>query len=233
MRIRSIKKKLLGLATTLVLATSACQRPSPPAAADCPGASAAEAELDYHPRILRGQVSAPAGALSSSGGLFDGWLVGTAHAAPLEEERPAAAASVTLYRVDARGQRSGEVLRQTTTDLAGKWCMKLPDGVDYGADLVVEARDQARLRRVVVSEFATDIYSTSEALYRLLQRGEVDFTQLSTEAYFNLESIAASAVDLLDPVELEPTDGVDEAVDKIVAVLEDDPRLTAKLTPAP
>ncbi|MFW6053817.1 MAG: hypothetical protein ACOC9J_03295 [Persicimonas sp.] len=217
------------------------QRPSPdepgdgPAqpAAECPGATAADLAREYHPRLLRGRVLAPSGQLSLNTPIFeqlDGWLVGTAHAAPLEDEQPVGGVRVFLYRVGPAGEPSGAPLRQTTTDANGEWCMKLPEGVEFGADLVAQAKaGQTRLRRSVVSEFATDIYSASEALTQLLAQRDVDFTKISTETYFNMESIAATAIDLLEPVELAETDGVEAAVRKIRDVLEKDERLMEKL----
>lgn len=225
------------LLAVFVVGSAACDRmgedPSAGDAArateECPGATAEEAALDYHPRILRGEVSAPPGAMSSRGWL-DGWFVETAHAAPLEEEQSVRGATVELYRVDADGDRTGEPLREATTDGSGEYCMKLPEGVDPSSTLMAEARfDDARMRRVVVSQFATDIYSTSEALLRLLRDHNVDFTELPTETYFNLESMAATAVDLLDPIELDPADGVDEAVAQILKVLEEDERIEETL----
>ncbi len=202
-------------------------------AAQCPGATAADLAREYHPRLLRGRVLAPAGKLSLNAPILeqlDGWLVDTAHAAPLEEEQPVGGVRVFLYRVEPTGEPVGAPLRQTTTDANGEWCMKLPEGVDFGADLVAQAKaGQTQLRRSVVSEFATDIYSASEALTRLLEQRDVDFTKIPTETYFNMESIAATAIDLLEPIELADADGVDEAVRKIRDVLEDDERLMEKV----
>lgn len=218
----------------LCVTVGACERFQPPSqdsspAADCPGATAAEAEQDYHPRILRGRVHAPNGELAREDDFFDK-LIPAAHAAPLEEEQPVAGANVALYLVGSDGERRGEVLQHTSTDPRGEWCMKLPDGTDFGAQLIAEAsREDTVLRRSVVSEFATDIYSTSEALTRLLQARDVDFTEISDQSYFNLESIAATAVDLLDPVELTGAEQLEPTVEKIGQTLRDDPRLSAKI----
>lgn len=222
--------RILVAITASLVAASACEPLEgffevEQAADDCPGATVEEADLDYHPRILRGEVSAPPGA-QDQGAWLDGWLIGEATAAPLEEEQPVSGAPVVLYRVGPSGERRGELLRRTETGADGQWCMKLPEGADFGADLFAEATvGEAKLRRSVPSEMSTDIYSASEALTALLVDENVDFTEIPTATYFNMESIAATAIDLLEPVELDRGDGVEEAVQKIRQVLEDDERL--------
>jgi hypothetical protein len=216
---------------------TACESNQPPAATpvgddqpgQCIGATAQEAEREYHPRILRGQVHAPSGQLAARS-VFPIWLVPSAHAAPLEDERTVPEATVQLYRVDAAGRQTGEVLREAVTDMTGEWCMKLPDGVDVGADLMLEARaDDTRLRRSVVSEVSTDLYSTAEALTRLLIEQEVDFTKIPDEIYLNMESIADTRVDLLEGMELADGDTVGSTVGRIQKVLVKDDRLMEKV----
>ncbi|QDG51838.1 hypothetical protein FIV42_14125 [Persicimonas caeni] len=203
------------------------------AASTCPGATAEEAAQQYHPRILRGRVLAPGGQLAMRSPFGD-WLVGSAHAAPLEGEQTVPEATVALYRVGPDGQKRGEVLRRATTDIQGEWCMKLPDGVDFGPDVMLAASaDDTRLRRSLVSPVATDIYSTTEALTRLLQEREVDFTKMPKETYLNIESIADTTVDLLQPVQLAPDDNVASTVDKIGEALAKDERLDKKIASLP
>lgn len=195
----------------------------------CAGATAEESADEYHPRILRGRVLAPSGELASRWQM-PGWLVGAAHAAPLEAEQTVPQARVELYRVGPSGERSGEVLREATTDVTGEWCMKLPDGIELGADLMLAAGvGDARLRRSVVSQFSTDLYSASEALTRLLQARRVDFSAIPDETYLNMEAIADTRVDLLEPVDIEEGEGVEEVVAKIRKVLAGDERLQEKL----
>lgn len=232
---------LLWMAVSATLLLGACERDGgeavdeagAPTAGACAGASADEAARPYHLRIVRGRVLAPSGELAMRSPFGD-WLVPSAHAAPLEGEQPVPEASVELYRVGSAGEQEGEVLRQATTDARGEWCMKLPDGVDLGPTLMLSASsDGTRLRRSLVSPVATDVYSTTEALTRLLQERDVDFTKMPKETYLNIESIADTAVDLLDPVELEPGDNVASVVDKLGESLAKDDRLANKFDSLP
>jgi hypothetical protein len=214
-------------------------------------ACASAAEND--PSVLRGRVLAPFGKLArlrptplpaptlrtpATDSPFPDWLVARASAAPLEKERTVPNATVRLYRVDATGEQIGEALGTATSDFSGNWCIELPAGIDFGADLMIEASMEAmntedataaRLRRSVVADFATDIYASSEALTRLLQAHDVDFTRIPAATYLNMESIADTRIDLLSPVELEPGANLESAVDEIKQVLAADPRLMEKI----
>ena len=201
----------------------------PESAADCAGATAAEAARAYHPRIIRGRVLAPSGKLAWRSPVGS-WLVDSAHAAPLEKEQTVAQTSVALYRVGPSGEQTGDVLRTTETDATGQWCMKLAEGLELGADVMLEASaDDVRLRRSLVSQFSTDLYSATEALTRLVQAHEVDFTKIPDQTYLNMEAIADTRIDLLDPVEVEPADTVESTVAKIRKALAKDDRLMEKI----
>lgn len=209
----------------------------------CVGATAKEAAQKYNPRVLRGRVLAPFGKLAmrsptarrpSDQALarspFPDWLVPAAAAAPLVNERTVPNATVRLYEVGPDGKQTGEVLRQAVTDVKGQWCMKLPDGVNTNSKLMAEAKAaDTRLRRSVVSPIATDIYSGTEALTRLLQAQKVDFTKIPTSTYLNMSAIADTTFDLLYPVKLKKSDNVADAVAQIQKVLTKDKRLKTKI----
>lgn len=231
-------RRFLRILPAVALALTACERGAVDGtrstqAKDCPGASVEEAAQQYHPRIVRGRVLAPRGKLARRSP-FDNWLVGSAQAAPLEAEQTVPRAKVTLYRVGPSGKKEGEVLRSATTDQTGSWCMKLPDGVALGPELMLAASaDGTRLRRSLVSPVATDIYSATEALTQLLQEHNVDFNQMPKANYLNIESIADTAVDLLHPVELAEDDTVKTTVEKLGDALAKDDRLADKIAALP
>ncbi len=212
----------------------------------CAGATAKEAAQKYNPRILRGRVLAPFGKLAmrsaprrpslqqQARSPFPDWLVASAEAAPLVNERTVPHATVQLYEVGPGGKKTGKVLRQAVTDVKGQWCMKLPDGVDPSSKLMAEATaDDTRLRRSVVSPIATNIYSGTEALTRLLQQQKVDFTKIPTSTYLNMDAIADTTFDLLYPVKLKKGDNVASAVGQIQKVLAKDKRLHHKIAKLP
>ncbi|TDP75818.1 hypothetical protein [Bradymonas sediminis] len=243
------------LATSLLLGTTGCDaNPGAPEASapvdtsDCtpraPNAADQAGEAD--PRVLRGVVHAPFGKLAAyqpahapalpARSPFPDWLVGTAEAAPLDTERTVPEATVHLYKIDARGARTGENIAETTSDYGGNWCIRLPEGVSPGPGLMVEARaadGATRLRRSVVAPFAGDTFVGTEALTRLLQANNVDFLRISTETYINMESIADTRMDLLDPVVLTPQTNVEDAVEQIRSRLATDPRLLEKIEKTP
>lgn len=248
-------RRLIPLAAALLLAAGGCDGRSDSnrsSAAvdttDCtprsPNRSDETGESD--PRVLRGQVHAPFGKLARfsppnapgapARSPIPDWLIPSAEAAPLEAERTVADAYVHLYQVDARGERVGENIAETRSDLGGNWCIRLPEGVSPSPALMVEARDAGgatRLRRSVVAPFATDTFVGSEALTRLLQANQVDFSRVSTETFINMESIADTRMDLLDPVELTESMTVEDAVTHIQETLTQDPRLAEKMADAP
>lgn len=209
--------------------------PRPPSMADNSGES--------DPRVLRGQVLAPFGKLAAyrppappARSPFPDWLVEVAHGAPLEAERTVPNTPIYLYQVDARGERVGESIAETRSDSGGNWCIRLPEGVAPGPGLMVEARGaraDARLRRSVVAPFATDTSVGNEALTRLLQANKVDFLRVSAETLINMESIADTRMDLLNPVELSDTMTLEDAVVHVQATLATDPRLVEKMASAP
>ena len=200
---------------------------------DCPGATPKQLEVENHPRVVRGRVVAPQGKLAFDFSLTD-WLVSEANAAPLEDEQPVAHVTVELYRIGADGNRSGQILRSTETDSEGRWCMGLPDGVDPGISLMVRASgDRLTLRRILAIRAAGDISTGSEAIIQTLQERSVDFAEMPLETYLNLEAVADSAVDLLDPVEINDSDRTEDLVERIRQTLRNDRRFRRKLSTLP
>ncbi|MGM0555752.1 MAG: hypothetical protein ACQEVA_05150 [Myxococcota bacterium] len=225
------------LATAVCLLMFACQRgggeatPETRPAEDCPGATQEQASSEYHPRVLRGRVMAPHAELAGS---WTDILVSPAHAAPLEDEQPVAGATVELFKIDTSGQKAGDVLQETRTNAQGEWCLGLPDGIEPAHDLMLRARgDDTELRRLAISPIATDIYTGTEAIVRILEARRVDFHRIPKETYLNMESVADTAVDLLEPVELDDGDDVESLVSKLRETLEDDERFTEKLDTLP
>lgn len=247
---------LIALAGALLLGSAGCQGPASPGGASSPSTGApqigdctprpptlADQAGESDPRVLRGQVQAPFGKLAAYRppappvrSPFPDWLVDRAYGAPLEVERTIPNTPVYLYQVDARGERAGEYIAETRTDSGGNWCIRLPEGVAPAPGLMVEARGaggQARLRRSVVAPFATDTSVGNEALTRLLQANQVDFVRTAAETLINMESIADTRMDLLDPVELRPTMTLEQAVARVQETLATDPRLAEKMASAP
>ncbi len=232
----NIRVRIILLAATLAMATTACDSGSPdknesPPAKSCPGATQAQADRDYHPRVLKGRVMAPHAELASS---WTDIFVSTAHAAPLEDEQPVADATVELYRIDRTGEQVGDTLQTTETNTDGEWCLGLPDGIEPGHDLMLRARgSDATLRRLAISEISTDLYTGTEAIVRLLQAREVDFHAIPEPTYLNMESVADTAVDLLEPVSLDAGDDIDALVTEIQTTLTRDARFSKKLESLP
>ncbi|TXD36649.1 hypothetical protein FRC98_12530 [Lujinxingia vulgaris] len=196
---------------------------APPA--ECVGATAEEASAESHPRILRGLVLAPQGKLAHRTDLLE-LLIPSAHAAPLEGELPVADARVALYEGDARGEPAGEPLIETISDRAGQWCVRLPDGVAFGPQLLlVASAGEHRLRRPVLHANDLDLYSQPEALLRLLIEEGLTLDALSTPTYLNLDVMAQSAVDLIEPVQVEGTSGLESLLARLHKTMAEDARL--------
>jgi hypothetical protein len=225
------------LVTVFCIAVVGCQKggetagPESAPSEDCPGATQHHASLDYHPRVFRGRVMAPHAKLASS---WTDIFVTPAHAAPLEDEQAVAGATVELYRVDQAGEQVGDVLQSTQTNAQGEWCMGLPDGIEPSNELMLRAPgESATLRRLAISPISTDLYTGTETIVRMLEAREVDFHAIPRETYLNMESVADTAVDLLEPVELEDSDDVESLVAKLRETLTEDPRFNEKLDALP
>lgn len=196
---------------------------APPA--ECVGATEEEARAESHPRILRGLVLAPQGKFARHSDLLE-LLIPSAHAAPLEGELPVADARVALYEGDARGEPVGQPLIETVSDRAGQWCVRLPDDAEFGPRLLlVASAGEHRLRRPVLHAADLDLYSQPEALMRLLVEEGLTLDAISTASYLNLDVMAQSAVDLIEPVQVEGTSGLESLLSRLHKTMADDARL--------
>ena len=131
--------------------------------------------------------------------------------------------------VSVRQRDEEAALVETTTDSKGRWCVDLSD-TSTGMDLVAVARlDSHRLRRPVITRYGTTISVRSEALLQLVEKRTDDLSTVSPALYLNLESIASTAVDLLDPVEWNSDETVSSAIDKVATHLRADRRIEEKL----
>ena len=229
--------KNVTLTVAICLLMLACQRgggdatPNTEPAKDCPGATQEQASAEYHPSVMRGRVLAPHARLAGS---WTDIFVAPAHAAALEDEQPVSGATVELYKIDHDGRKTGDVLRETRTNTQGEWCLGLPDGVAPSNELMLRARsEETALRRLAISPIATDIYTGTEAIVRVLEASRVDFHRIPKETYLNMESVADTAVDLLEPIELEDDDDVESLVSKLRETLSDDDRFAERLDALP
>ena len=195
---------------------------------DCVGATEEEKALPFHPRRLMGQVLAPDGRMAKFDERWWQRLIPTAHAAPLEGELPVAEIAVRLTNVDERGEPVDDGLRETTTNIFGQWCIHLPEDVEFGPTLMVIAEsDEYRLRRPVLHQNDVDIYSQPEALVQLVIEEGLLLTRLDVDTYLNLDVMAQTAVDLLQPVTVRSGAGLDSLLARLDTTMRDDPRLMA------
>lgn len=207
----------------------------------CVGATEEEQSQTFHPRILRGVVLAPASALamvpdysrsspSETPSLLERFFISKAHAAPLEGESLVMEQRVFLTRVDETGEPVGEVLLETKTTVLGEFCFRLPDDLEYGPTLMVIAESEThRLRRPLLHQNDIDIYSQPEALVRLLVEEGFLLTDLDVDTYLNLDVMAQTAVDLLNPVTVDTNAGLDSLLARLDRRMREDERLMEAL----
>lgn len=196
----------------------------------CVGAREEEAENLFHPRMIRGVVLAPSGQWAMNSKTWWDWVVPTAHAAPLEGELPVADVVIRLMRVDAIGEPVGEAILSTEATVWGEFCFRLPDELEYGPTLMLIAEGgERRLRRPVLHQNDVDIYSQPEALVRLLVEEGFELTSLDVDTYLNLDVMAQTAVDLLNPVELRSEAGLESLLARLDRTMREDERLMRAL----
>lgn len=163
----------------------------------CPGASEAERVAAYHPKVLRGEVL---------------------RAATGDVETPLAGASVAVRRLDEAYEPTGEIIIETAADDQGRYCLRIPDDVPFGATLaVVATAGDLRLRRLALDPDSGRISPRSEAIVTVLTGAGIPPQSASYEALINLHTVAATAVDLMAP------DDAQSEADAIAA----DPRVQA------
>ena len=194
----------------------------------CPGATDEERADPYHPKVLRGLVLAPGGQLAlRRPSFFPDWLVPQAAAAPLEGERPVAGVPVEL-------RHEGASLLTTTTTASGRWCLRIPEGIEPGPGLMLVARSgEVELRRLLFHTGDADLHALPEAIVRILDAQAIDTAAIPNTTFLNLEVLAQTADDLLEPVDLSDAGDLEQAVARLEEVLLRDERLGAMLARLP
>ena len=197
---------------------------------ECVGATEEERESLFHPRIVRGQVLAPRGELAERRDPLWDRLIPSAHAAPLEGELPVANAEIQLVEVDGIGEPLGEPILKTRSNVVGEFCLRLPDQVEFGPQVMLIAlSEDRRLRRPLLHRNDVDIYSQPEALVRLLVEEGISLEDLDIDSYLNLDVIAQTAVDLLAPVTVRPEAGLESLLSRLDREMREDRRLMGAL----
>lgn len=189
----------------------------------CPGAEALQ-RWEYHPRLIRGQVLAPQGALAhlepSLRERAHDLFIPSAHAVPLEGESVVEDADVRLLDGDT-------VHGTTTTDALGRFCVVAPEGTELGPGWLLEARQGERvLRRTLLDPVDADISVQTEAVYRLVTESG---RPADEHLWRNVTTLSATTLDLLDPIDITPATSTTEAITAAVAKLRADPRIEALL----
>lgn len=141
-------------------------------------------------------------------------------------ERPARDAPVTIYRSGSPETAVAEV--ETGAD--GSWCAALPESVELGVALIAKSEwEGVSLRRSLVASRGQIISVRSEALHRALYEQLDAPTSLSPATYLNLQAIASTAIDLLDPVRRRDGEAPPDLVDRAEGRLREDPRFSERL----
>lgn len=184
-------------------------------------------------REVRGIVLAPHAQMASNWH-FPNWLVGTAEASPLDGELPVGDVQVRLYRVDGQGAQVGEDFARTRTTSGGRFCVRLPGDVESGPTIMVEAAAKTdgkdyRLRRILINAEDADLHLASESFVQILLEKNIDLAHAPLANLMNLEVYAQTAIDLLNPIELDDEDGIKAGVKLVKKTLLDDERFSAGL----
>lgn len=144
-------------------------------------------------------------------------------------ERPAKEVDISVYAVG-----SEEVLAEATTDASGRWCVVLPSGREVGTELVAEATIAEKgYRRAIVAEHGQNISVRSEALHRVLASKDssngTDISSLPPAVYLNLETVASTAADLVDPTGWQRGATLASAPERLEAQLMENERFLEQL----
>lgn len=145
---------------------------------------------------------------------------------PRRRERPARGATIEIYRRDS----PDDVLVSTQTNASGDWCVSAPGDAELGVELLARAEaSRGRLRRPIVTPLRQIVSVRSEALVRLLEERPRLWGRLSRAGYLNLQAIASTAVDLLDPVQWQHVESLDVVARRMEETMAADRRLQAEL----
>ncbi len=184
-------------------------------------------------RDVRGVVLAPHAQMAINW-QFPNWLVGTAEASPLKGELPVGDVQVRLYRADGKGAPFGEDLASTRTTSSGRFCLRLPRNVEPGATVFIEASAKTdgkthRLRRLLINAEDADLHLASESFVQILLENRVDLTHAPLANLMNLEVYSQTAIDLLNPIELNDEGGIKAGLKLVKKTLLSDERFAAGL----
>ncbi len=177
---------------------------------------------EWHPRLVRGQVLAPSGALVRANPLYD-WLIPSAHAVPLEGESVVAEATVRLMQgTNAR--------HTTTTDALGRFCLVVPEDSELGPGWYAEVSGtDLKLRKVLLDAVEADVSIQTEAVYRVVTDGRAA-EEVTDETWRNVGTMSATTLDLTNRLEITPGMSASAAVAEAEARLRADERIRAALS---
>ena len=147
--------------------------------------------------------------------------------APVVERRaiPAPQVPVRLYR---HGEET--TLASGQTDAKGRWCLRVDADLGFGVDLLAEATvDETPLRRPVITREGQVISLRTEPLLRVLVDRGIALAEVPRSVYLNMEAMAATAVDLIEPVDWQPDETLASGIDRTVERLGSEERLAKKL----
>lgn len=176
---------------------------------------------EWHPRLVRGQVLAPGGALVRAHPLHPLYdlLIPSAHAVPLEGESVVSNTTVRL----AEGNTTHQ---ETTTDALGRFCLVVPEGSELGPTWRLEAEGaDITLRRVLLDAVEADVSVQTEAVYRLVTDGR-EPGEVSRHTWRNVGTMSATTLDLTNQLEITPGMSASKAVEEAVQRLREDERIT-------
>jgi len=102
--------------------------------------------------------------------------------------------------------------------------------MQLGVERVAVARwEDVELRRSIAAGHGQTISVRSEALHRILEARLDSLSSLSRAAYMNLQAMASTSVDLIDPVRIRPGESAGELIGRVRDRLLRDSRFRARL----
>ncbi len=145
---------------------------------------------------------------------------------PRRRERPASDVEVRLDRLET----SEQSLVSTRTNASGEWCLSAAEGVELDVELIARAEtSRGTLRRSVVTPLRQVISVRSEALTRVLNERSALRAVMSPASYLNLQAVASTAVDLLEPVQWQSVESLDTIAARMRETIEDDRRFQSSV----
>ena len=133
---------------------------------------------------ISGSVTAPSGVLLSvkSGGILP--------ATGLEAK---SGVSITLYKIDDNGTKSGSTLSTAVTDSSGNYSIALPEGVSFASNLVVAVGSGNNLMRAFVTGTKIDLNPLTELVVSKVAENSQSLSQFTiTEIASILDQVNTS-----------------------------------------